>query len=170
MDDRPAIKFDAWPFSEDNFLVIKDQGEATGTLLDRHRIALSEVIDGDVHSVPDTPAHMRRRIRKPDREKCSLGLTITYTKAKKREAARLLRRSQVPERLRSATPRVAQFTGEVRNSTSSSPQRSSLRVSLSHGIFTSRNAWLRIIRSRDQDSCSACYGLRVWFWLSQPPR
>jgi hypothetical protein len=82
MDDRPAIKFDVWPFSEGSCLVIKDQEEATGTLLDRHRIALSEAIDGDVHRVPDTPgAHMRRRISKPDREKCSPGLTITYTKA-----------------------------------------------------------------------------------------
>jgi hypothetical protein len=86
------------------------------------------------------PAHMRRRIRKQDREKCSPGLTITYTKVEKREAARLLRRSQVPARRRSAAPRAAQFIGEVRNTTSSSLQRSSLRVSLSHEIFTSRNA------------------------------
>jgi outer membrane protein TolC len=29
--------------------------EATGTLLDRHHIALSEAVDGDVHGLPDTP-------------------------------------------------------------------------------------------------------------------
>ena len=29
--------------------------QATGTLLDRHNIALSEAIDGDVHRVPNIP-------------------------------------------------------------------------------------------------------------------
>jgi outer membrane protein TolC len=35
--------------------------EATGTLLDRHHIALSEAIDGDVQDLPDTPG-----TRKPE--------------------------------------------------------------------------------------------------------
>jgi hypothetical protein len=49
-------------------------------------------------------------------------------------------------------------------------QHGTLRLSLSHNIFTSKNESHGIIPSHGQDFCNVCYGLRVPFWSIQPPR
>jgi hypothetical protein len=58
----------------------------------------------------------------------------------------------------------------LKSTPSSFAQHGTLRLSLSHSIFTSENEAHGIISSHGQDSCNASYGLRVPFWFIQPPR